>query len=118
MAASDPNVTVGGVTYKVTPEYLANAATSTDNTATEIDGILAQIRAYVVGLESVWQGTAHLQFQTLMAEYDTYARMLHDSLVNIAAGLRGNYVNYTDSEQANLNNLIGLGANIPSANFR
>ena len=55
---ADPSVTVGGVTYRVTPEYLAQAATSTDNTSAELDTILAQIRAYVVNLEASWQGIA------------------------------------------------------------
>jgi WXG100 family type VII secretion target len=111
---ADPSVTVGDVTYRVTPEYLAQAATSTDNTAAEIDVILAQIRAYVVNLEASWQGIAQQTFQTLMSEYDIYAKMLHDSLTDIAAGLRGNYVNYTDSEQANINNLKSLDATLPA----
>jgi WXG100 family type VII secretion target len=111
---ADPHVTVGGVTYRVTPEYLSNAASSTDNTASEIDGILGQIRTYVVGLESSWQGVAYQTFQTLMAEYDTYAKMLHDSLTDIGSGLRGNYVNYTESEQTNVNNLRSLDSSLPS----
>jgi WXG100 family type VII secretion target len=114
MANDAPGVTVGGVTYRVTPEYLSNAATSTDNTAAEIDIILAQIRAYVVNLEASWQGVAQQTFQTLMAEYDIYAKMLHESLVDIAAGLRGNYVNYTESEQTNVNNLKSLDATLPA----
>jgi WXG100 family type VII secretion target len=112
--ADAPGVTVGGVTYHVTPEYLANAATSTDNTAAEIDIILAQIRAYVVNLEASWQGVAQQTFQTLMAEYDIYAKMLHESLVDIGAGLRGNYVNYTQSEQTNINNLKSLDSSLPA----
>jgi WXG100 family type VII secretion target len=114
MDANDGTTTVGGVSYKVTPEYLSNAATSTDNTATEITGILAQIRSYVVGLEASWQGVAYNTFQTLMAEYDIYAKMLHESLTDIASGLRGNYVNYTDSEQTNINNLQALDASLPA----
>jgi WXG100 family type VII secretion target len=110
----NPGVTVGGVTYRVTPEYLSNAATSTDNTAAQIDAILAQIRSFVVGLEGSWQGIAYNTFQTLMAEYDIYAKMLHDSLTDIASGLRGNYVNYTESEQTNINNLRSLDAGLPS----
>jgi WXG100 family type VII secretion target len=111
---ADPSVSIGGVTYRVTPEYLSQAATSTDNTAAEIDIILAQIRSYVVNIEASWQGVAQQTFQTLMAEYDIYARMLHDSLTDIASGLRGNYVNYTDSEQTNINNLRSLDASLPS----
>jgi WXG100 family type VII secretion target len=114
MAVNGGTTTMGGVTYRVTPEYLANAATSTDNTASEIDTILAQVRSYVVNLEASWQGVAYNTFQTLMAEYDIYAKMLHDSLTDIAAGLRGNYVNYTESEQTNINNLQSLDASLPN----
>ncbi|MCO6004194.1 WXG100 family type VII secretion target [Actinoallomurus purpureus] len=116
MAADQPGANVGGVTYQVTPEYLANAATSTDHTAAEIDVILTQIRAYVVNLEASWRGVAYNTFQTLMAEYDIYAKMLHDSLTGIASGLRGNYVNYTESEQTNINNLRSLDAGLPKGN--
>lgn len=112
-----PATTVGGVTFHVTPEYLVNAATSTDKTAGEIDDVLAQIKSYVVSLEEIWQGIAQQQFQTLMQEYDTYSRMLHDALVDIGSGLRGNYVNYRDSEESNVNNLRALGEDIPKANF-
>lgn len=113
MATIDgPGVTVGGVTYHVTPEYLSHAATSTDRTAAEIDIILAQIRAYVRNIEAAWQGVAYQTFQTLMAEYDIYAKMLHESLVDIASGLRGNYVNYTESEQSNVTNLKNLDSSL------
>lgn len=112
MAANDP---VGsGTTFRVTPEYLMQSAANTDSTAAEIDGILSQIRTYVVSLEASWQGVAQQTFQTLMAEYDVYARMLHDSLTDIASGLRGNAVNYRDSEEANINNLKSLDASLPA----
>jgi len=114
LAANDPSVNVGGVTYRVTPEYLTQAATSTDNTAAEIDTVLAQIRSFVINLEASWQGVAQQTFQTLMAEYDIYAKMLHDSLTDIASGLRGNYVNYTQSEETNIRNLTSLDASLPS----
>lgn len=114
---SAPSTTVGGVTFRVTPEYLANAATNTDKTASELQDQLAQIKSYVVSLETVWQGVAQQQFSTLMQEYDIYARMLHDALTDIAGGLRGNYVNYRESEDANVNNLRALGEDIPKANF-
>jgi hypothetical protein len=47
-----------------------------------------------------------------MAEYDIYAKMLHESLVDIASGLRGNYVNYTESEQSNVTNLKNLDSSL------
>jgi WXG100 family type VII secretion target len=109
-----PVATIGDVTYRVTPEYVQNAAISTEATAQEIDLILGQIRAYVTSLESSWQGMAHTTFQTLMSEYDVYARMLHDSLTGMASGLRGNYANYTETEQRNIENLRALDATLPA----
>ncbi|MFI7354879.1 WXG100 family type VII secretion target [Streptomyces avidinii] len=112
--ADQPSVSIGGVTYRVTPEYLANASSNTMSTAVEISGQLSDLKTYVSSLEASWQGIAHNQFQVLMAEYDIYARMLNDALEGIAKGLQGNYVNYKDSEQQNVNNLIALGADVPS----
>jgi len=107
-------VSVGGVTYQVTPEYLANAANDATNTAAEIDAQLAEIKSYVYSLEASWRGVAHDQFQLLMNEYDIFARMLHDALVGIAGGLRGNYINYKQSEQQNLANLSAIEGNMPN----
>ncbi|MCM2422930.1 MULTISPECIES: WXG100 family type VII secretion target [unclassified Streptomyces] len=103
------------MTYRVTPEYLANASSNTSSTAGEISGQLSELKSYVTSLEASWQGIAHNQFQTLMAEYDIYARMLHDALEGISKGLQGNYVNYKDSEQQNVNNLIALGDDVPKS---
>jgi WXG100 family type VII secretion target len=111
--ADQPSVNVGGVTYRVTPEYLANASSNTASTAAEIAAQLAGLKTYVTSLETSWQGIAHNQFQTLMAEYDIYARMLHDALEGISKGLQGNYVNYGESEQQNLTNLAALGEDLP-----
>ncbi|MFE7114979.1 WXG100 family type VII secretion target [Streptomyces sp. NPDC057654] len=113
--ADQPSVSVGGVTYRVTPEYLANASSNTMSTAAEIAGQLAELKTYVTSLEASWQGLAHNQFQTLMTEYDIYARMLHDALEGISKGLQGSYVNYKDSEQQNLTNLAALGEDVPKA---
>ncbi|WP_247197890.1 WXG100 family type VII secretion target [Streptomyces sp. GESEQ-35] len=73
--ADQPSVSVGGVTYRVTPEYLANASSNTASTAAEISAHLAEQKTHVASLEARWQGIAHHQFQTLMAEYDIYARI-------------------------------------------
>jgi WXG100 family type VII secretion target len=111
--APDPSVTVGGVTYRVTPEYLAGAAADTSNTASEIEGQLGEIRTYVNSLEAVWGGIAHGRFVGLMAEYDILANMLHEAMIGIAGGLHGNYINYTQSEQQNLTNLAAIEASLP-----
>ncbi|WP_285498151.1 WXG100 family type VII secretion target [Actinomadura sp. NBRC 104425] len=101
------------MTYKVTPEYLANAATDTQNAATQISQELAQIKTYVVSLEEVWGGIAHDRFVALMAEYDILAQMLNTALTGIASGLRGNYINYKESEQQNVTNLANIEAGMP-----
>jgi WXG100 family type VII secretion target len=111
---SDGSVTSGGVSYKVTPEYLQQASSDTTKTALEIETELAALKAFVASLEDVWGGIAHDQFQVLMADYDTYATMLHNALTGIAGGLQGNYVNYVESEQTNVNTLIALGEDIPA----
>jgi WXG100 family type VII secretion target len=103
--------------FTVTPEYISNAATSCDNTANEIQGQLATLRSYVVNLEAVYQGVAATTFQSLMTDYDTFAKMLNNALVDIGSGLRGNYVNYTDSENQNIANLVPIQGNIPGANL-
>lgn len=111
--ASPDNVTVGGVTYRVTPEYVAAAAADTSNTAVRIDGQLDTIRSYVYSLEAEWRGMAHDRFVVLMAEYDRLAQMLRGALDGIASGLQGNYANYTGSENANVTNLNQIQAAMP-----
>lgn len=111
--ANGPSVTAGGVTYQVTPEYLASAASDTSNTAEQIRSELAQLKSYVASLEESWKGIAHNRFVALMAEYDTLSAMLHDALTGISSGLHGNYVNYKDSEQQNLSNLVNIETAMP-----
>ena len=103
--------------FTVTPEYVQNAATSCDNTANEIQGQLGTLRNYVVSLEGAYQGMAASTFQALMADYDSFAKMLHNALVDIGSGLRGNYVNYTESEAQNVANLRPIQGDIPGANL-
>ncbi|MFD9812047.1 WXG100 family type VII secretion target [Streptomyces sp. NPDC059080] len=101
--------------FKVTPEMIAQAASSCDNTAADVETKLQNLKAYVISLEQSWQGIAHNTFQIYMAEYDTYAQMLHNALTDIASGLRGNEVNYKESEQDNLNRIRALQAELPTA---
>jgi WXG100 family type VII secretion target len=103
--------------FTVTPEYVQTAATSCDNTANEIQAQLGTLRNYVVGLEGAYQGVAANTFQALMADYDNFAKMLHNALVDIGSGLRGNYVNYTESESQNVANLRPIQGDIPGANL-
>jgi WXG100 family type VII secretion target len=111
---SDNGVTVGGVTYQVTPEYLAGAAADTTNTASQINDQLTTIKGYVYSLEASWRGIAHDRFVVLMADYDRLALLLQNALTAIGSGLKGNYINYIGSEDANLTNLNNVGAGMPA----
>jgi WXG100 family type VII secretion target len=104
---------IGGVNYAVTPEYLAQARSDTIKTAQSIEQKLADLKAYVQQMEDTWGGVAYKTFVTLMQDYDTYARMLHDALTDIASGLQGTYINYVQSEEQNINNLRALGEDLP-----
>ena len=99
----------------VTPEMISDAANSCDITANDLSAELAALKSYVMELQAVWQGVASLQFNQLMTNFDIYARMLNDSLTDIAQGLRGNAVNYVDSEIANINSLVAVNGDIPGA---
>lgn len=112
--AQSGHANIGGVQYRVTPEYVHGASVDTKNTAHTISSELAGLEAYVRSLEAAWQGIAHNQFQTLMQEYKTYANMLNNALMGISQGLNGNYVNYKESESQNLSNLTALGEDIPA----
>lgn len=107
----------GGMHFNVTPQEIADAATSVGNAAGTITDQLAAIKTFVVSLEGSWHGFAATTFQSLMTDYDIFARMLTQALTDISSGLRGNYVNYTQSEQQNIANLQAVAGSIPGANF-
>jgi WXG100 family type VII secretion target len=111
---ADGHAAIGGVHYNVTPGYVAQAAIDTDDTASKIRDKLDDLKKYVQTLEDVWGGIARDQFAVLMHDYDIYASMLHNALVDIGDGLRGTYANYVQSEEQNINNLRGLGENLPA----
>jgi len=101
----------------ITPQMLADGHKNCVDTATNIDGELAGLRAYVADLAGQWLGVSSLQYVNLMADYDTYGRMLHDALTGIADGLQGNFHNYTTTEATNEAQLVTVNGSIPGANL-
>jgi len=101
--------------FTVTPEMVSNAAASCDTTAADAADTLAQLKSFVVNLENSWQGIAQNTFQQLMVDYDLYSQRLHEALTDISAALRGNYVNYTSAEQANISSINMIQNEISSA---
>jgi WXG100 family type VII secretion target len=110
-----PPVGGAGSGFKVTPQDVAAASTYIEGQAADIDGKIAALGSYVAGLATYWQGPAQQAFDTLMADYRTYALMLHNALTDIASGLRGNYVNYSETERSNLSNIVRV--HLPAAKF-
>jgi WXG100 family type VII secretion target len=109
------NPQAGGPDYWVTPADLEQAAGRTRVTAQDVQEQLDEIRSYVMRLENEWTGSAHLQFLELMGDWDIYAKMLNDSLLDIAGGMEGNKVQYEDAERAAMQNLHHV--NLPAARF-
>jgi WXG100 family type VII secretion target len=100
--------------FRVTPEEVQAASVQVDNTASAIQGQLDALKSYVrVNVESYWQGDAHQAFDVYMAEWDVYANMLHEALTGIAQGLRGTYVNYSQSEQSAKQKVTQLQNELP-----
>jgi WXG100 family type VII secretion target len=117
MASSGTSPTDSGMEFGVTPEYIQAAANSTNATAENIAEQLSDLKSYVVWLESQWKGIAAQTFSALMTDYDIYSQMLNQALVDIASGLQGNYVNYSQSEEQNISNLKTVNGSIPGGNF-
>lgn len=104
-----------GGDYWVTPADLEAASTHTRKVAGDVEAELVTLRGYVAQLSTYWQGPAQGTFNTLMEDWNIYAKMLNDALLDIASGMEGNKVNYEDTEQANMRNLHYV--NLPAARF-
>ncbi|GAA5179195.1 hypothetical protein GCM10023322_08450 [Rugosimonospora acidiphila] len=101
----------------ITPQMLADGNKNCVNTAEAIGDELATVRGYVSDLAAQWLGVSSTQYVNLMADFDTYGRMLHDALTGIADGLQGNYHNYTTTESTNEAQLLQVNGAIPGANL-
>ncbi|MEU2246862.1 WXG100 family type VII secretion target [Streptomyces sp. NPDC019224] len=106
---------MGTPNYVVTPAMVTAAKNSCRTTAEEINAQLSTLRTYVVNLEQVWQGIAQRTFDTYMAEYDVYAKMLNQALNEIADGLSSTHLNYSEAEATAMRNLQALENELPSA---
>jgi WXG100 family type VII secretion target len=98
--------------FNITPEYVSTAAADCDTTAQDVRTQLGLLQTYVEGLGATWLGVSSVQFAELMTNFQVYSIALHDALVDIGQGLRGNYVNYVNSEADNLHNLVAIDGNL------
>ena len=101
--------------WRVTPDDLQQASAFVSSQADEINSEIQALGNYAQSLSQFWQGSAQQAFETLMSDYRTYATMLDNALTDIASGLQGNYVNYSNAEQANLSSIVNV--QLPAANF-
>lgn len=104
-----------GVTFGVAPEDVHAVADQCQATADEIAAQLSSLKTYVGNLETQWSGQAPATFNTLMADWDIYASMLHQALTGIGQGLHTNGWNYAQSELADANSPQQVNAALPGA---
>jgi WXG100 family type VII secretion target len=103
------------VQFKVTAEDLMVAATNCTTSNDEIQGQIAQMRSYVLGLMQSYQGPAATALQSLSDEWGAAALQLNDVLGTISSGLTGNANRYVLNEQRNTSNLVAVASGLPPA---
>lgn len=101
--------------FTALPQDIQQASSNCITTAEEVQSQLQSLQNYVYDLEGQWQGVASGNFMTLMADWNIYARMLHQSLIGIAEGLQGNWRNYSQSEEQNIAQLQAVNGSLPGA---
>jgi hypothetical protein len=96
--------------FKVTPEFVRQAAVDCDTTAADVLVQLDNLRKFVTDLVGqvdiangpadayAWMGVTAQQFGMLMYNVDSYSRAMQSALIDIGNGLRQNYVNYVNVE--------------------
>jgi WXG100 family type VII secretion target len=70
--------------YRVDPAQLAAVSGQMRTGAAGIEAELGRLRAAVDSLHGNWVGNAQTRFQTLLEQWQTGARQLHDALSAIA----------------------------------
>jgi WXG100 family type VII secretion target len=99
----------------ITPQMLQTGATSCNQTAHEVTAELASMRSQVEVLAGQWLGVSSTAYQTLMADYDRYGRLLNDTLIEIGEGLVRNMNNYTTTESTVETRYHNINADLPPA---
>jgi WXG100 family type VII secretion target len=84
---------------KVAPEELQQVSSQLLAGASNIDGILAQLRAQVEPLRSSWVGAAQLQFEEFFQDWQRNAQGLHLALTGLGQQTAQAAALYADTEQ-------------------
>jgi WXG100 family type VII secretion target len=72
---------------RVTPEQLESVSSQLTNASSSIESTLSQVKGQVTSIADVWEGTASVEFQTLMVKWNQDAQGLHEVLTQIAVNL-------------------------------
>jgi WXG100 family type VII secretion target len=88
----------GGI--QVTPEELQQVSSQLLAGASNIDGILSQLRAQVEPLRSSWVGAAQLQFEMFFQDWQRSGVVLHQALTGLGQQTAQAAVAYADTEQS------------------
>jgi WXG100 family type VII secretion target len=71
---------------------------------------LAMLRSRLVPLAAAWRGDAAAAFTTLMARWDTEAKLLNDALRGIGEAIQGSGVSYQAQEDQHAGDLSAIRA--------
>jgi WXG100 family type VII secretion target len=105
----------GQVTFRATPQQIAQVATLASNTSDEVQSQLNMLKGYVEELGTEWLGAASGAFQALMNDFNIFAAMLSQSLSGISEGLHGTWLNYSQQEQDSIQKLQTVNGSLPGA---
>jgi 6 kDa early secretory antigenic target len=85
---------------QVTPEELQQVSSQLMSGASNIDGILSQLRSQVEPLRSSWVGAAQAQFEQFFQDWQRAGQTLHQSLTGLGQQTAQAAVAYADTEQS------------------
>lgn len=102
---------------EVTPALLNGAAGDCNKTATDIEGELSRLKAFVAGLYGPWSGVSATAWEELMRQVDREGQKLKTALDDIAGGLRNNAHNYEGGEVQNTKIVNAVADSVPRANL-
>jgi WXG100 family type VII secretion target len=103
--------------YDTVPDELHGVAQETRTDAQTISDALTALQSYCRSLDGPWMGPTEGQFQILMNDFQNNAAHLNEALINIAAELDQNAINYTTGEDANTKQVVQIAQSLPRMNF-
>ncbi|WP_418968818.1 WXG100 family type VII secretion target [Alloscardovia omnicolens] len=84
--------------YHVDSEHILSASTQVNASIEDIRAAVSTMYAHLTELESSWQGSAAIQFQTVAQQWQAAQRTMEDSLTSIQHAMTQAAQLYADTE--------------------